>query len=454
MSIESDQLQFLAELIEESKFFAGADDLSIECKHKEIGDTFFDDIVIDGRNYSYTNKHSYNGELERKRYAKRFTKLALYLSLSDYLHIDLPWGALTGIRPVKFAYGEGKNWRQVMKNQMRVSDKKLEMVGQIIENQTGCRQTAADNYDLFIGIPFCPTRCSYCSFVSNIISKEKRLEEYVDALCREITAAKLMIKNLRSVYIGGGTPVSLSAELLEKILAAVGNVNCEYTVEAGRPDCIDENVLSLLQKYGVTRICVNPQTFNDKTLEIIGRKHTAADIREKYAMAKKFGFDINMDLIAGLPQESFSEFKYSVDEAVALSPDDITVHTLSLKKGSKLKESIERLDAGEIEKMIDYAYDSLTAEGYKPYYTYRQKYMAGNLENTGYAKSGKVCIYNVDVMEETADNIACGANAVSKKLFDGGERIERFGAPKDIATYIAKIDEIISEKNKLFSNKR
>ena len=161
-----------------------------------------------------------------------------------------------------------------------------------------------------------------------------------------------------------------------------------------------------------------------------------------------------MDLIAGLPQESFSEFKYSVDEAVALSPDDITVHTLSLKKGSKLKESIERLDAGEIEKMIDYAYDTLTAEGYKPYYTYRQKYMAGNLENTGYAKSGKVCIYNVDVMEETADNIACGANAVSKKLFDGGERIERFGAPKDIATYIAKIDEIISEKNKLFSNKR
>ena len=341
-----------------------------------------------------------------------------------------------------------------MKNQMRVSDKKLEMVGQIIENQTGCRQTAADNCDLFIGIPFCPTRCSYCSFVSNIISKEKRLEEYVDALCREITAAKLMIKNLRSVYIGGGTPVSLSAELLEKILAAVGNVNCEYTVEAGRPDCIDENVLSLLKKYGVTRICVNPQTFNDKTLEIIGRKHTAADIREKYAMAKKFGFDINMDLIAGLPQESFSEFKYSVDEAVALYPDDITVHTLSLKKGSKLKESIERLDAGEIEKMIDYAYDSLTAEGYKPYYTYRQKYMAGNLENTGYAKSGKVCIYNVDVMEETADNIACGANAVSKKLFDGGERIERFGAPKDIATYIAKIDEIISEKNKLFSNKR
>lgn len=450
MSIKTDQPQFLAELIEESKFFAGAGNLDIDCKHGERGENFYDEIVIDGKVYDYENSRAFSGEPERKRYAKRFTKLALYLSLSDYLKIDLPWGALTGIRPVKFAYNEGDDWRNVMKNQMRVSDKKIEMVSKIMETQKPFYVVNENANDLFIGIPFCPSRCSYCSFVSNVVSAEKHLTEYVDALCKEIENAKPLIKKLNSVYIGGGTPVSLPTDLLERILVSVGNVDCEYTVEAGRPDCIDDAVLTLLKKYGVTRICVNPQTFNDKTLELIGRKHTGDDIKVKFTLAKKYGFDVNMDLIAGLPEETFEDFRYSLDTAVSLSPDDVTVHTLSLKKGSKLKESVERLEAGEIEKMIDYAYETLTKNGYDPYYTYRQKYMAGNLENTGYAKKGKACVYNVDVMEEITDNLACGANAVSKKLFDGGARIERYGAPKDIATYIAKIDTIIDEKNKLF----
>lgn len=450
MSIKTDQPQFLAELIEESKFFAGAGNLDIDCKHGERGENFYDEIVIDGKVYDYENSRAFSGEPERKRYAKRFTKLALYLSLSDYLKIDLPWGALTGIRPVKFAYNEGDDWRNVMKNQMRVSDKKIEMVSKIMETQKPFYVVNENANDLFIGIPFCPSRCSYCSFVSNVVSAEKHLTEYVDALCKEIENAKPLIKKLNSVYIGGGTPVSLPTDLLERILVSVGNVDCEYTVEAGRPDCIDDAVLTLLKKYGVTRICVNPQTFNDKTLELIGRKHTGDDIKVKFTLAKKYGFDVNMDLIAGLPEETFEDFRYSLDTAVSLSPDDVTVHTLSLKKGSKLKESVERLEAGEIEKMIDYAYETLTKNGYYPYYTYRQKYMAGNLENTGYAKKGKACVYNVDVMEEITDNLACGANAVSKKLFDGGARIERYGAPKDIATYIAKIDTIIDEKNKLF----
>lgn len=450
MSIKTDQPQFLAELIEESKFFTGADELDIVCKHGERGENFYDEIVIDGKVYDYENSRAFSGEPERKRYAKRFTKLALYLSLSDYLKIDLPWGALTGIRPVKFAYNEGDDWRNVMKNQMRVSDKKIEMVSKIMETQKPFYVVNENANDLFIGIPFCPSRCSYCSFVSNVVSAEKHLTEYVDALCKEIENAKPLIKKLNSVYIGGGTPVSLPTDLLERILVSVGNVDCEYTVEAGRPDCIDDAVLTLLKKYGVTRICVNPQTFNDKTLELIGRKHTGDDIKVKFTLAKKYGFDVNMDLIAGLPEETFEDFRYSLDTAVSLSPDDVTVHTLSLKKGSKLKESVKRLEAGEIEKMIDYAYETLTKNGYDPYYTYRQKYMAGNLENTGYAKKGKACVYNVDVMEEITDNLACGANAVSKKLFDGGARIERYGAPKDIATYIAKIDTIIDEKNKLF----
>ena len=426
MSINTDQPQFLAELIEESKFFAGADNLDIDCKHGERGENFYDEIVIDGKVYDYENSRAFSDEQERKRYAKRFTKLALYLSLSDYLKIDLPWGALTGIRPVKFAYNEGDDWRNVMKNQMRVSDKKIEMVSKIMETQKPFYVVNENANDLFIGIPFCPSRCSYCSFVSNVVSAEKHLTEYVDALCKEIENAKPLIKKLNSVYIGGGTPVSLPTDLLERILVSVGNVDCEYTVEAGRPDCIDDTVLTLLKKYGVTRICVNPQTFNDKTLELIGRKHTGDDIKVKFTLAKKYGFDVNMDLIAGLPEETFEDFRYSLDTAVSLSPDDVTVHTLSLKKGSKLKESVERLEAGEIEKMIDYAYETLTKNGYDPYYTYRQKYMAGNLENTGYAKKGKACVYNVDVMEEITDNLACGANAVSKKLFDGGARIELY----------------------------
>ena len=451
MSIKTDQPQFLAELIEESKFFSGADDLDIVCTHSENCGNFHDEIIVDGKVYSYDNAHAFSGETERKRYAKRFTKLSLYLSLSDRLKTDLPWGALTGIRPVKFAYNEGGEWKTVMKGQMRVSDKKLEVVEKIIESQKPYYRVGEESTDLFIGIPFCPSRCSYCSFVSNVVSAEKRLPEYVDALCKEIENAKPLIKKLNSVYIGGGTPVSLPIAFLGKILSSVGNVDCEYTVEAGRPDCIDDDVLALLKKHGVTRICVNPQTFNDRTLGLIGRKHTAEDIKVKFALAKKYGFDVNMDLIAGLPGESFEDFKYSIDTAVSLSPDDITVHTLSLKKGSKLKESVERLEAVEIEKMIDYAYETLTKNGYAPYYTYRQKYMAGNLENTGYAKEGKACVYNVDVMEEITNNLACGANAVSKKLFDGGNRIERYGAPKDIATYIAKIDTIIAEKNKLFA---
>ena len=195
---------------------------------------------------------------------------------------------------------------------------------------------------------------------------------------------------------------------------------------------------------------MNPQTFNDKTLVEIGRKHTAKDIFDKYALAKKYGFDINMDLIAGLPGESLNDFKYSVDAAAELSPENVTVHTLSLKKGSVLKEKVERLAPGEIKNMIDYSAYKLINNGFSPYYMYRQKYMAGNLENTGYAKPGKACVYNIDVMEEIASNPACGANAVSKRLYADEDRIERYGAPKDIKTYVEKIDRIIADKTAFF----
>lgn len=454
MIIKTDFEKLEAELLEESKFFDAPEDLEVIHTHAYENGKFINKITVCGKEYNFENSHSYDGELEFIRYEKRYAKLSLYNALSDYLGVSLPWGALTGIRPVKFAYNEGNEWQKLMRDEMHVSEKKLDIVSRIIDSQKDVYDKTEGNCDLFISVPFCPSRCSYCSFVSNEIGKEKRLEEYVSALCKEIRAALPLIKHLRSVYIGGGTPVSLPLDLLERILQAVGDVNCEYTVEAGRPDCIDDATLTLLKKYGVTRVCVNPQSFSDKTLALIGRKHSAKDVIDKFALAKEYGFIVNTDLIAGLTGETFEDFKHSIDIAVGLSPENITVHTLSLKKGSILKENCGRLNVSDIEKMVDYAAEKLISHGYAPYYTYRQKYMAGNLENTGYTKNGFACVYNVDVMEEIADNLACGANGVSKKLFDGGERIERYGAPKDIKTYIDKIDEIISRKNKLFANER
>lgn len=454
MIIKTDFEKLEAELLEESRFFDAPEDLEVVHTHAYENGKFINKITVCGKEYNFENSHPYDGELEFIRYEKRYAKLSFYNALTDYLGVSLPWGALTGIRPVKFAYNESNEWQKVMRDEMHVSEKKLDIVSRIIDSQKDVYDKTEGNCDLFISVPFCPSRCSYCSFVSNEIGKEKRLEEYVFALCKEIRAALPLIKHLRSVYIGGGTPVSLPLDLLERILQAVGDVNCEYTVEAGRPDCIDDATLTLLKKYGVTRVCVNPQSFSDKTLALIGRKHSAKDVIDKFALAKEYGFIVNTDLIAGLTGETFEDFKHSIDIAVGLSPENITVHTLSLKKGSILKENCGRLNVSDIEKMVDYAAETLISHGYAPYYTYRQKYMAGNLENTGYTKNGFACVYNVDVMEEIADNLACGANGVSKKLFDGGERIERYGAPKDIKTYIDKIDEIISRKNKLFANER
>lgn len=451
MNIRTDAEWLEAEFIEESKFFRISErDIDVTHTARLENGAFINELTVDGKKYEYSDTHAYSNELERKRYFRRYAKLSLYRALSDYSGEKLEWGALTGIRPVKFAYSEGENWRETMKNEMFVSDNKIEMVARIMEMQKGIYEIKEGNADFFVGIPFCPSRCLYCSFVSNEIGKEKQLDGYVEALCKEIEATKKHVKSLRSVYVGGGTPVSLPLDKLDKILTAIGKPETEYTVEAGRPDCITEETLKLLKTHGVTRICVNPQTFNDKTLKIIGRKHTAEDIIEKYGLAKKYGFDVNMDLIAGLPDESFEDFKRSIDTAVSLSPDNITVHTLSLKKGSILKEKVDRLPEGEIDKMINYSAYKLINEGYEPYYMYRQKYMAGNLENTGYAKKGKACVYNIDVMEEIADNPACGANAVSKRFFPSEDRITRYGSPKDIATYIAKIDKIISDKEEFF----
>ena len=440
------------ELNEVLNEFTQAQNLNINLTFCENGREFTYTLTEDGQNFTYTFEVDFNNELERKRVMKRYAKLCLYRYLSSKFQVKLPWGALTGIRPTKLFYQQGENAERFLKEEMEVSEKKYAVLKNISEAQKPYYEVDEDNAAFYIGIPFCPTRCSYCSFISCEIGKLSAVNEYIDTLIKEIHHAKTLIKKLRSVYIGGGTPVSPSIENIRKVLEAVGPVDCEYTVEAGRADCINEEVLTLLKEYGVNRVCVNPQTFNDSTLQLMGRNHTAKEAVEKYHLAKSFGFKVNMDLIAGLPLETFEDFKRSLEQAIQLRPENITVHTLSLKKGSKLKELCDRLPEGEVAKMIDYSSTRLTEEGYRPYYLYRQKYQSGNLENTGYSLPGEECIYNIDAMEEIAQNIACGANAVSKRIFMDENRIERIGAPKDVKTYIEKIDKLLEEKEKLFKS--
>ena len=377
------------------------------------------------------------------------------LPLAKKFNVNLPWGALTGIRPTKLAYSQMEkegDFKDFFIDTMKVSEQKTELVSQIVNTQKGIYKKDDTNTDFFVFIPFCPSRCKYCSFISaDVKSAKAHVDEYIDTLIDEIDFSSKFIKNLRSIYVGGGTPVALTDEQLDRVLCALDKINTgvEFTVEAGRPDAITESNLNILKKHNVTRICVNPQTFSNQTLVRLGRNHTTEELIEKYLMAKDI-FSINMDFIAGLEGETFEDFKASIDKAIELSPDNITVHTLCIKKGSRLAESEKRLSGEQVGKMVDYARETLIKNGYDPYYMYRQKYMAGNLENVGYTKPNKACVYNIDVMEEIAQNVSCGANAISKRVFNGGERIERYASPKDVVTYINKIEGIKEGKSKLF----
>ncbi|PWM70248.1 MAG: coproporphyrinogen dehydrogenase HemZ [Bacillota bacterium] len=420
------------------------------------GGRYENTVRVGEKRYYFSDPVKDGGALERKRYEKRNVKLSVYRALSDYYRQKMPWGALTGIRPSKLAYQELEKSGEFLTlfNEMEVSGEKRKLIEKLVETQRGVYDKNDENADFFVFIPFCPSKCRYCSFITADIARSgKFIPAYVDALLKEIEAAKPLVKKLRSVYIGGGTPVALPAAELERVLAAVDAPRgVEYTVEAGRPDCITAENVALLKKYGVTRVCVNPQTFNDRTLARIGRGHTAADIYEKYALLKD-DFSVNMDLIAGLEGETAEDFSRSVDAAIALKPDNITVHTLCLKSGAALKEETARLSGEGVAAMVEYAHAALAAAGYAPYYLYRQKYMAGNLENTGYTLPDRACVYNVDTMEEISSTVACGANAVSKAVFDGCERIERYKNPKDIPTYLQKIDAVIEKKARLFAGK-
>lgn len=414
---------------------------------------FLNCVGFGGKIYDFENDGDPQDDLEYRRLAKRYAKLAFYKVLSEKFGA-LPWGALTGIRPTKLAYSEiaaGRDFKPLFKT-LGVSDENIALVAKIIESQRAFY--GQNGQSLYISLPFCPTKCEYCSFITAPISKTRQyIDGFCDCLIKEIEAAAPLIRDLRSVYIGGGTPFVLDESQLTRIYAAVSRVlkgGEEYTVEAGRPDVFTDGKLKLSKDWGVTRICVNPQSFSDETLKKIGRAHTSAQTYAAFAAAKKYGFDINCDLIAGLADETADDFAYSLGCAVALAPENITVHTLSLKAGAKLKERQSRLEIEGIKDMIALSRSSLARAGYEPYYLYRQKYQAGGLENAGWAKKGKACAYNIHTMEELGDNIALGAGAISKRVFSGGERIERYASPKDIPTYINKVDEIIKRRAELF----
>ncbi len=396
-----------------------------------------------------------------KRTIKRAAKTGLYQLMRRVTGIRPPWGSLTGIRPTRLMYEaidlglmpEAAEWHMI--NAFDVSRDRAALLADVLEMQRGLIEHEQNEYDLYIGIPFCATRCDYCSFSSGEIGDGRLVGPYVDALIREMEGSAAIMNEhrmaLRAAYMGGGTPTALPAADLDRVLEAAQRLfpgAVEWTVEAGRPDTIDEGKLSVMRNRGITRISVNPQTFSDETLARIGRAHTGQDVIQAFRMARQMGFtDINMDLICGLPGEGEADFARSLQHAIAMGPESITVHTLAIKHGSKLNErGYTQVSAEEAQHMVDGARDTLKREGYRPYYLYRQKYMAGNLENVGYARPGHQCRYNIDIMEETAPILALGAGAITKWLFDRQLRIERAPNVKNIEQYIERVDEMVERK--------
>ncbi|MDD6022269.1 MAG: coproporphyrinogen dehydrogenase HemZ [Oscillospiraceae bacterium] len=391
----------------------------------------------------------------------------LFSALSELTGYVPPWGILTGVRPAKLMTGRvsqlgEKGALEYFENELSVSEEKARLALTVAENEAPIIKRSGENsFSLYISIPFCPTRCSYCSFVSHSNEQAKKLiPQYVDKLCEEISLTGEIIGGLglklETVYYGGGTPTTLSAGQYERISSALAesfdlSTVSEYTVEAGRPDTVTDEKLKALKKSGCTRISVNPQTFNDSVLEQIGRKHTSAQTLKAMELARENGFDnINMDLIAGLPTDTLESFNNTLDTALSLSPESITVHTLSKKRASSIStEHLETNDAELVGKMLSSAGEKLTAGDYAPYYMYRQSKCLGNFENVGWAKKGFECLYNVYMMEECHTVIALGAGGVSKLKSPRGNEIERVFNFKYPYEYINKFQEIIKRKEQI-----
>ena len=395
-------------------------------------------------------------------------KMAFYQAGTAVLGQEPPWGALTGVRPVKLptrcmlAGGTPEQAQAELEGEYRVSPLRAKLAVDCAQASLAVdREVREDQVSLYIGIPFCPTRCAYCSFVSADVGRTLKLvEPYLEAVLEEVEYTGRVLResglSIHSLYVGGGTPTTLSAGQLERLFSSARahlplETCVEYTVEAGRPDTITREKLEVLRDQGVERISINPQTLEDEVLAAIGRKHSAQDILNAYALAREVGFDsINMDLIAGLPRDSFEGFRRSLEGVLALRPENVTVHTLALKKGSRLMEEGGALPSGEeTARMLDFSRDTLREAGFLPYYLYRQKYMSGSLENVGWCLPGKESVYNIIMMEELQTVVSIGGGGVTKLVDRKNGRIVRLPNPKYPHDYLSSRDKILAQKDEI-----
>ena len=404
-----------------------------------------------------------------KKGTKTIIKRSIFNVLDELFKTYVPWGILTGIRPVKIVHNlldqglSEEDIRENLKNNYLIKDEKIDLALDIAKRERVFIYPIDKNkISLYVSIPFCPTRCVYCSFPANPMKQFGHLrDKYVKALIKEIKGlAKLLKdtnKDIETLYIGGGTPTALEANQLDVLIKALfeeldlSNIK-EFTVEAGRPDTITKEKLEVMKKHNVTRISINPQTMNNETLAKIGRDHNVDDIINCFKMARDLGFDnINMDIILGLVDEDLEMVRNTLEKIKELSPESLTVHTLAIKRASTLKENLDKYELTRYEemiKMIDLSMEYAKDMGLNPYYMYRQKHMLGNLENIGYAKEGFECIYNIQIMEEKQSNLAVGAGAISKYVYVDEDRIERTDNVKNVEQYIDRVDEMIERKVK------
>ena len=405
---------------------------------------------------------------EEVRLRRRILQQSYYAAAVQLLGTEPAWGALAGVRPTKISTkhilggGTPKSADKLLKDVYYVTPERRKLaVDCSVSTVKAANLLENTDVSLYIGIPFCPTRCSYCSFVSRTIGKRTELmEPYLQALYREIEITGRLMKesgrHVRSIYIGGGTPTTLTSEQMAKLLDTVhGSFDLsrclEFTVEGGRPDTLSEEKLRTIFEHGADRMSINPQTMEDHVLRACGRPHKAADVLRAYGEAVNAGFKaINMDLIAGLPEDTVEGFCRSLDAVTELDPANITVHTLALKKGADLFEKRVSLPtAEEVTEMVAYANSKLRQLGYKPYYLYRQKYMSGSFENVGWSRDGLDCLYNIYMMEEVHTIISLGGGGMNKVNLPGG-KIERFHNPKFPEQYIEMIDSVLEQKETLF----
>ena len=405
---------------------------------------------------------------ETVRSRRRCLQQSYYLAAKQLLNTVPPWGALSGVRPTKITTkhilegGSEKSADKLLQDVYFVTPERRKLALDCTRSTVHAASLLEEkDISLYIGIPFCPTRCAYCSFVSRTVGKRTELiEPYLQALLKEIRVTGQLVANsgcrVRTIYMGGGTPTTLSSAQMALLMDTVKESFdlshlLEYTVEGGRPDTLSEEKLRIIRQHGADRMSINPQTMVDHVLKQSARPHTAADVLRAYGEAVSAGFDaINMDLIAGLPGDDYEGFCHSLDTVAALKPANITVHTLALKKDADLFQKRDNLpSAEEVTRMVDYASSVLRSLGYKPYYLYRQKYMSGSFENVGWSLPGKDCLYNIYMMEEVHTIVSVGGGSISKRNMPDGT-LQRFPNPKFPEQYIEMIDSVLDKKKEMF----